>query len=249
MAFFLFLFKTNLMKKQIKILILIASITISKQVYSQALWIFILGDKVSTEKFQMGMNLSAASTWINQIDNSTNRITWAFGGFAEWKLNKHWSFQPEMIMKSPGGAHHLSGYELSPPLKEEDFKNIKTSIKLTYFSIPIYIKFKTKYIGFGLGPQFGLLYRATTVFEGEEILTGKHHEIKENIITHTNNFDYGLSTMFEYYLVPKKGLMSMRIGIKYYYGFGDISTNNNTNKNSTLLLTFAIPVGDETKTK
>ena len=237
------------MRKQIIILLIIISVTISKQGYGQALWIFLLGDKVSTEKFQMGMNLSAASTWINPINNSSNRITWAFGGFAEWKINKHWSFQPEMIMKNPGGAHHLSKYELSPPLKEDDFKDIDTSVKLTYMSMPIYIKFKTKYIGFGIGPQFGLLYRAISVFEGEDILTKKQHKITENIYDRTNVFDYGLSTMLEYYLFPKKKLMTMRIGLKYYYGMGNISTNGSVNKNSTLLLTLAIPVGDETKIK
>ena len=235
------------MNKQLKIIIIL-SFMVSKQTYSQALWIFLLGDKVSTEKFQMGMNLSAASTWINDIENSTNRITWAFGGFAEWKLNEHWSFQPEMIMKNPGGARNLENYELDAPLAENQFEKNKTSVKLTYVSIPIYLKYKTKYLGLGFGPQFGLLYRASSVFEGKNITTGKQYEIKENIIHRTNNFDYGLSAMLEYYLMPKKKLMSMRIGIKYYYGFANITTNNITNRNSTLLITLAIPVGDETKT-
>ncbi len=233
--------------KQLKYLVLIISLLSIKPVMSQAMWIFLLGDKVSTEKFQMGMNLSLTSSWLRDFNGQNYHISWGFGGFAEVKLNDKWSFQPETLVKSPGGEDNIKDYQLKAPLVDSLFTSSKTSIKLTYFSVPLYIKYKTKYVGFGFGPQIGLLYRAQTVFKGEGI-NGDNYQITENILPDTYLFDYGITGLLEFYLVPKKKLMSMRIGIKYYYGISPISKYDSSIHNSTFLFTVGIPIGDESKT-
>lgn len=231
-------------KKFILIFLLIISANIAN---SQALWIFLLGDKVSTEKFQMGTNISLAYTNIEGLQNATYRLDWAFGGFAEVKITDKWSFQPEMMIKSPAGTKNIYNYKLEHPLADSLFTNRSTHYRFVYFSLPLFMKYKTKYIGFGLGAQVSLMYKAKSYFKGETT-SGYSYKIEENILKEkVNYFDVGVNAMIEYYLFPKKKLMSMRIGLKYYYGFLSPLKGENNINNSIFMLTFGIPVGDETK--
>jgi len=221
----------------------------SSYTYSQALWIFLLGDKVSTEKFQMGTNISLAYTNLEGLQDADYRIDWAFGGFAEIKITDKWSFQPEMMIKGPAGAKNIYDYELEGPLVDTLFSNRETHYRFTYFSLPLYMKFKTKYIGFGLGPQIALMYRAKSFFKGTSQNDFKY-KIEKELIRNKDKINYldvGITAMIEYYLFPRKKLMSMRIGLKYYYGFISPLKNESNINNSIFMLTWGIPIGDETK--
>lgn len=233
------------MKKYTTIAILI--LTSINVVNAQALWIFLLGDKVSTEKFQMGTNVSLAYTNFDGLTDADYRLDWAFGGFAEVKITDKWSFQPEMMIKSPAGAKTIYDYKLEAPLVDSLFAKRNTHYRFTYFSLPLYMKYKTKYIGFGLGVQVGVVYKAKSIFEGETV-GGYEYKIAKSIIKDkVNYFDVGATAMLEYYLFPKKKLMSMRLGIKYYYGFISPLKYEPSARNSVLMVTWGIPVGDEGK--
>ncbi len=219
----------------------------SSYTYSQALWIFLLGDKVSSEKFQMGTNISLAYTNIEGLQDAVYRLDWAFGGFAEIRINNKWSFQPEMMIKGPAGAKNIYNYELEKPLVDTLFSSIATHYKFTYFSLPLYIKYKTKYIGFGLGTQVAIMYNGRSFFDGKTKSDYNYKIEKKLTKEKVNIFDVGVTAMIEYYLFPKKKLMSMRIGIKYYYGFlSPLKEESNIN-NSIFMVTWGIPVGDERK--
>jgi len=73
------------MKTSRIIIFIILSLSI-KPVMSQALWISLLGDKVSTEKFQMGMNLSLTSSWLQDFNGNNYHISWGFGFIPQSKL-------------------------------------------------------------------------------------------------------------------------------------------------------------------
>ena len=230
-----------------KICFIFFLIIFSSYSYSQALWIFLLGDKVSTDKFQMGTNVSLAYTNLEGLQDAAYRLDWAFGGFAEIKITDKWSFQPEMMIKGPAGAKNIYNYELEGPLVDSLFTKKTTHYKFTYFSLPLFMKFKTKYIGFGLGTQIAYMYKARSYFDGKTD-SGYEYKISKGLIKeNVNHFDIGVTAMLEYYLFPKKELMSMRISLKYYYGFlSPIKAESNIN-NSIFMLTWGIPIGDETK--
>jgi hypothetical protein len=231
-------------KKIIGLVLLFFIINIAN---SQALWIFLLGDKVSTEKFQMGTNISLAYTNLEGLKDATYRLDWAFGGFAEVKITDKWSFQPEMMIKGPAGAKNIYNYELESPLIDTLFSNRTTHYRFTYFSLPFFMKYKTKFIGFGFGPQVSVMYKGRSFFEGKT-KTNYEYKIEKRLTKEkVNMFDVGVTAMIEYYLFPKKKLMSMRISLKYYYGFLSPLKNETDINNSIFMLTWGIPIGDETK--
>ena len=201
-------------KKLILIFLFVISVGVAN---SQALWIFLLGDKVSSEKFQMGTNISLAYTNLEGLQNATYRLDWAFGGFAEVKITDKWSFQPEMMIKGPSGAQNIYNYQLEKPLADSLFSNRSTHYRFVYFSLPLFMKYKTKYIGFGIGTQVSYMYKAHSYFKGKTENDFTYKIEKSILKDKVNRFDIGVTALIEYYLLPKKKLMSMRIGLKYYF--------------------------------
>jgi len=74
---------------------------------SQVLLALLFGDKLSTEKFQLGIPLNF--TWSNfQGPNGTKMLfDWGFGMFGEIRLSERWSLQPEIIIKTPAGSNEF----------------------------------------------------------------------------------------------------------------------------------------------
>ena len=94
---------------KIRLLVMVLAIVfcLNATAHSQALLILLFGDKLSTENFQMGINFSIALPNINGIDGTSINTGWAFGMFGEIKINETWSLQPELTLKTPGGAKDL----------------------------------------------------------------------------------------------------------------------------------------------
>jgi len=64
-----------------------------------------------------------------------------------------------------------------------------------------------------------------------------------------HKFDVGAFAMAEIYLTPSHPKTSMRISLRYYFGFLDPIKNYSGVHNSTLMATFGIPIGGKSKIK
>ncbi len=209
---------------------------------SQVMWILIFGDKLSNDRIQSGINVSLAEINYIGLPDSKYRTSWALGGFTDIQLNKRWSLQPEFVFKSPTGANNLNNYFsfLSPPDSLiKDGANVY--IESVNFTIPIYIKYKTKYFGIGVGPQFSWAYSNHLYLEGETI-EGDDLGLKRKLDGEINNFDFGISSLLEFYLNPNKKQTSMRLGLKYYYGITQFMNDYPGVHNSVFMLSFGIPI-------
>ena len=147
-----------------------------------------------------------------------------------------------VMVKSTMGAEDLSVYPLDDADLNSAFSNGSVTRKLAYFNVPVMIKYKFKNIFFvEAGPMFGVMNKATDEFitsiKKKDDLT---YKIKIRDWYHP--LDAGLIAGIGYRLLGGNG---MNIGIRYYYGFVDITIDDSmpSQYNRSLYLIVAIPIG------
>jgi hypothetical protein len=226
---------------KIKFIVLSVFLLFASVAKSQVMWILLFGDKLSNDKIQSGINISVASVNYIGFNKSNYLNTWALGGFTDIQLNNHWSLQPEFVFKSPTGANNLNDYFsfLSPP--DSLIKDANVYIEGVNFSLPIFIKYEARIFGFGIGPQFNLAYSTQLKLKGKT-MDDSQISLKKRYGDFINKFDVGMTAGLEFYLSPNKKQTSMRLGIKYYYGFLNVFKDKYEAHNSVLMLSLGIPV-------
>jgi hypothetical protein len=233
----------SIMKKISLILfILFSSIQIAN---AQALLILLFGDKLSTETLQAGINASVSASKFTGYDDTDYRISWAFGAFFEIKLNDNWSLQPELTVKTPGGAGNMPPeYYLDEEIIDSLTTNVSVATSMNYITIPVYIKYKAGHWGFGLGPQIGYLTSATDTYSGLTSFDDSF-TLDRNVRSDYNLWDVGVTGMIDYMFSPEEDMLSTRVTLKYYLGFSDILKDNTgaAVHNSIFLLSVGIPIG------
>jgi len=210
---------------------------------SQAMWILIFGDKLSNDFMQSGINFSITRSNYSDLDRSNKLFSWALGGFMDFKLKKsNWNIALDMTFKSPTGASNLNDYYNHYPITDStEIVTDNITLEGVNFAIPIYLKYKTKYVNFGIGPQFNFLYRATFRYEAEA--KGDYEiRVTNNAKEHVKMFDVGISGVIETYLSPNKPKTSLRIGLRYYYGFISQLVDYPHANSSVFMLSFGMPI-------
>jgi hypothetical protein len=186
---------------------------------AQALLMLLFGDKLSTEKFQMGINAAVTASDIAGITDAKFRYSWAFGAFGEVKFNEDWFLHFNLTAKTPGGAKNVQPFEDIIPAIDTLTTDISITRSFNYITLPVYIKYRLGPIKIGVGGQIGYLTSASDVYSGY--------------------------TFLGYYLNQEAKMKSMRISLTYYYGLMDILKDNPGDpwKNSVFMLSIAIPMG------
>ena len=219
-------------------------------VKSQAFWILILGDKISNDFMESGINFSISRSNYSDLDRSNAMYSWALGGFMDFKIKDGpWNIALDMTFKSPTGASNLNNYYNHYPIIDTGIVTDNIKLEGVNFAIPIYLKYKTKYVNFGIGPQFNFLYKASFKYEAE---TTDNFDVRvtNNAKNFVKMFDVGISGVIETYLFPNKPETSLRIGLRYYYGFISQLKDYPGANSSVFLLSFGIPiVGKKTMTE
>lgn len=210
----------------------------------QALLVLIFGDKLSTDTFQMGINVSISTSNLSGVDGTSFYFSWAFGGFGEIRLSDHWSLQPELTIKSAAGAGDMPGLIPDDPDLDDIFTDMSVTRKLGYMLLPVYVKYRIGPVRIGIGPQVGLLIRARDIFNGTTA-GGGEFTLEKDVKGDIKRFDAGVTVGMEYYVSPKRNMQSMRLALKYYAGLTDILKDNSGDavRNHVFMLTFGIPVG------
>ena len=78
----------------------------------------LFGDKLSTEKFQLGINADLVWSGYTGAGSYDPRFSWAFGAYGEIKLSERWHLQPEITLKTPAGANDLAVTTAGSPFQE-----------------------------------------------------------------------------------------------------------------------------------
>ena len=216
----------------------------------QALLVLLFGDKLSTEKFQLGIN--AAVNWSGQtglIDGST-RFSWSFGAYGEVKLSDRWRLQPEITLKTPAGAEGLFAGEAGNPfqvtgdsLVDEALATGRITRSLNYISVPVVAKYMLGPLGIGAGGYVAFLTGGSDELQSD-VLQGSLL-LKESVTSALNTVDAGLVASLDFSLKPERQMRSIKISAKLYWGLTNTVKDNpgSAVQNRVLFVGLAIPVG------
>jgi len=136
--------------------------------HSQVLIALLVGDKLNSDKFELGVNL--VGNWQNftGMEGTKNRFSLGFGIYGTMKLSEKLSIQPELLFKDPRGAANVSPDVFGNANLDPLLANATVSAKLAYVSIPVLIKYSvTPQLSLGFGPQIGILTSAKKVYVAE----------------------------------------------------------------------------------
>lgn len=184
-----------------KILPIVALVAISLTANAQQ--VFTIGPKA-------GVNFST----LSNVDKGEMLPGYYVGAVAEFKFAEKFSFQPELVYSSQGikniYSETLAGVSL----------NHHNHDKLAYINIPLLAKYYfTKGFSVELGPQFGLLLKATNKDE----VTTNGVEVNENrdFKNEVNSFDFGIGAGLAYDIA--KGFF---VNARYNLGLSNVGKSN-----------------------
>lgn len=213
--------------------------------HSQVLIALLLGDKLNSDKFEMGIRLAGNWGGLTGMEGANSRFALGFGIYGTFKMSDKFSIQPEFLFKEPRGAEGLSPEVFDNPSLDPLLADAKVAMKLAYFALPVLFKYSLNpNLSFGFGPQVGYLRSAQNVYVAE-VYAKDDLVFKDNIKSGLNKFDFALAFNLEYKL-QKRGI---HIGLRYYLGLTDIVKDNpgGSIKNSVIQINLGIPMGGKKK--
>lgn len=209
----------------------------------------LAGDKIATENFVGGIWGGLATNTFVDHSSATYQLNWSIGTYLHWRLSDHWGLVPEIGFKMPAGANGMQHLWSSEPAIDTLVTERKESVAITYFSIPMFVRYNIGAFAVFGGPQVGYILKATDVLEGNGP-NGESLTIEKDALERFNRWDLGVAAGIEWIVVPSFGIHSFRVGLRYYRGFMNVSTSGTeTGYNQTIMATFGVPIGGSPKTK
>ena len=217
---------------------------------AQALLIILFGDKLSTEKFQLGINADLTFSSVTGLSDASTRMSWAFGAYGEVNLGTHWRLQPELTVKTPAGASKITpgaaGNPFLPtgdPTIDNAIANGTVTRSANYLTLPLILKYVAGPLGFGVGGQLGILTGADDELISE--VDAGALRLKQSVKDTLNTWDAGLVASLDFAFRPKDKMRSLRLNAKFYYGLTETLKGNTGDpiRNWILFVGLDIPVG------
>jgi Outer membrane protein beta-barrel domain len=216
---------------------------------SQVLISILLGDKLNTGKIEFGLEGGFNWSTLHNLEAAKKLGTFNLGFYFDFKLkNPSWMLSTGVIVKSAMGADELPVYPLGNTDLDSAFKGGKVVRKISYFNVPLMIKYNFKnHIYLKAGTQLGLRYKAFDEFVNS-INDDDDLKHKVDIKKQFHPLDAGLAFGVGYRLMKGNG---MNIGLQYYYGLVDITIDDSLpgQYNRVLYVTAGIPIGKNPKKK
>jgi len=228
------------MKKVLLILVLLLS---SRPANGQVLIALLFGDKLNTGKIEFGLDGGLNLASIGGIDQSGNLKAFNLGFYFDVKLGSpSWMIHTGVIVVSTMGADGVPVYSLNDPELDTEFNGGSVTRKLSYFSVPVMIKYRSasRFHAEG-GLQFGLLHGAEDVFSNEVPDQGDLAYTRK-IRDQYHPLDAGVVVGAGYRLLGANGIT---LSVRYYFGFIDVVIDDATPSqfNRSIYFTAGIPIG------
>jgi len=216
--------------------------------HSQVLIALLFGDKLSTDKFQLGIRLAGNLENFTGWEGTQSQFAFGFGIYGALKLSPKFSLQPELLFKDPRGAERLPTKAFGNADLDPLLANAAVAAKLAYVSLPILLKYHlTPQFSVGFGPQLGYISSARYEYKAQ-VYAKDDLFFKEDIKSTVNSLDFALAFNLEYTLQKQRPI---QIGLRYYVGLVDVfkDSSGHSAKNSVFQVYLGIPVGGQPKEK
>jgi hypothetical protein len=175
-------------------LVLLAGLLTPPSAQGQVLISLLLGDKVSSEKFHLGLNVGLNISDVSGIDGTKARTGFTLGILGEWRFARSWYLQPELGVFYNAGAKNLPlGTFPIPPEVEDIVVADEVLWLLKYFTIPLLIKYGVaeNRLHLGVGPQIGFLTSSAFTFKGTSSI-GNKVTVEQDVKDGTTSTDAGV---------------------------------------------------------
>jgi hypothetical protein len=209
-----------------------------------ALIALLFGDKVTTEKFHLsvdlGMNFSSMPGLLQQ--SGSNGFYFGLGTFI--KLNDKFTLNPEFKPLSPRGASNVWPItDYSQVLSGTEY-----GIKLNYIDIPVLLQYRINEKLFAsAGPQVSFLTAASQVASGN-LPSGNSVELKEPMKSNFESVYFSIPLELGYTLADARKGKGMDIKMRYNIGISNMvalsSYESSTGSTFQVFLSFPF-VNDE----
>jgi Outer membrane protein beta-barrel domain len=226
-----------------KVLFFVLFLLAGRAADAQVLIALIFGETLNTGKIEFGLDGGLNLVTMDGINQAGNLTTWNLGFYFDIKLkDPSWLVHTGVIVKSSMGADHIPVYSLEDAELDSEFSGGHVTRKLSYFNVPVMIKYRFKghlYVEGGL--QLGLLHKASDEFTNT-VPDGGDLSYKLDIKDQYHRLDAGAVAGIGYRLSRGNGI---NLGVRYYYGFADVAIDDTTpgQHNRSLYITVGIPIG------
>ena len=205
----------------------------------------LFGDKLSSERFHLGLNVGANFADLSGIDGTKLKPGLMLGLVAEWKMAGSFYLQPELLPFYNAGAKGMpTTIEGAPPPLDTLVADKSAQRNLSYFEIPVIVKYGAlrNRLHLGAGPQVGFLLSATDVFNA---VISNEITVREDIQDELNSFDAGLAFQVEYKM--KDGPFAASVSARYFLGLTDTIKDNPGDAvyNRVFTVFGSIPIGGD----
>lgn len=233
------------MKKNIAILFFVL---FAYTANSQVLISLLFGDKLNTPKLEFGLEGGFSYLNMSNTPGSEYLKSWNLGFYFNILLKPQLYVYTGVLVKGSMGCAGLTPYSLSNPDLDSAFVGGTVDRKVSYFDVPIMLKYRFKN-NFELsgGIQAGLRHKAVDEFT--KSFDANTDDAKDDDLVYYNynnknyaRLDFGLEGGIGY-LFRKVGY-GMTVSAKYYYGLVDANLPESGKQvNHALYLNAAIPIG------
>ena len=163
-----------------------------------------------------GLNLSNIG---GDLENTSSKVGFQVGGFAEIKVSDKFAIQPELLYSAQGAKSEYSEVD-------SDLVTISSKLtqKLAYLNIPVMAKyFVTEGFSLEAGPQFGFLMSANA--ETEVSALGESASVSADNKDYFESIDFGLNFGAGYDVSE-----NINLGVRYSLGLSNIAKDSGDSK-------------------
>jgi hypothetical protein len=229
------------MKKLFKIIVLSFFMLVPAALNAQVLITILLGDALNTDKIEFGLIGGMNRSYINTISDAKGMNNFNLGFYFHILMKNNSYLSTGVFVKSNVGATGMATYSMGDENFDAIFQDGTLTKKIPSFYVPILFhqRFNNRWY-IEAGPQLGLIHKPVDIFEASKL--GGDAKFTLEVKEAYKHIDAGLMGGVGYKF--KKEIKSMAVGINYYYGLVDVSTNpDQTIKNSAIYFYMKIPIG------
>ena len=229
------------MKNLLKISVFSVLMLLPSALNGQVLITILLGDALNTEKIEFGLVGGWNHSYIYTIEDSKGLNSLDLGFYFHFLMKNNSYFSTGVLVKSSVGATGMPVYSLDDPDFDAVFKDGTLTKKIPAFYVPILFhqRFNNRWY-IEAGPQLGLIHQCVDIFEASKL--GGDLKFTLDVKDQYKHIDAGLLGGVGYKF--KKQVKSMAVGINYYYGLVDVSSDPDQEiKNSAFYFYIKIPIG------
>jgi len=230
-----------------KVILVCALLFPSLNAHSQVLISLLFGEALNSGNVEFGLDGGLNLASMSGSPDPKMNTLFNLGFYFDIRLgDPSWMLHTGVIVRSMMGTSNSPVYQLNDPTLDSAFIGGSVTTDLSYFNVPIMLKYRMpNRIFVEGGIMAGLMYNAYDNFihtRGEDDNLVYERKVKNEY----HPLDFGLIAGVGYRLMGEDG---MNLGVRYYYGLIDvyIDDSGSSRMNRSLYFTLGIPIGAQSK--